>query len=198
MLTGRREPAHWTGTGEGRFDLWDLKGRFEAAVALAIPGGVVQVERNAGLPETPRAGSSARRGPLAADAPPWAAPLFGFELVLDPSPRRPPQFTPLPATPASERVLALLLPDGVTAAQVEDVLRRVGGSLLESVEVESDYRGSGAAGGARSVAFRLTFRAPDRTLRDIEVDQAEARLLAALAEELQVRRRDAGAARGGE
>jgi phenylalanyl-tRNA synthetase beta subunit len=50
----------------------------------------------------------------------------------------------------------------------------------------------------RSVAFRLTFRAPDRTLRDAEVDQAEARLLAALVEELQVRRRDAGTAHGGE
>ena len=34
--------------------------------------------------------------------------------------------------------------------------------------------------GTRSVAFRLTFRAPDRTLRDAEVDAAETRLLAAL------------------
>ena len=52
--------------------------------------------------------------------------------------------------------------------------------------------------GARSVAFRLRFRAPDRTLRDAEVDQTETRLLAALADELGVRRRDAGTARGGE
>jgi phenylalanyl-tRNA synthetase beta chain len=198
VLTGRREPEHWTGTGEDRFDLWDLKGRFDAAVALAIPGGVVQVERNAWVARNAEGRIVGEAGPLAADAPPWAAPLFGFELVLDPSPRRPPQFTPLPATPASERVLALLLPDGVTAARVEDVLRRAGPALLESVEVESDYRGSGLPAGTRSVAFRLTFRAPDRTLRDVEVDQAEARLLAALAEELQVRRRDAGAAHGGE
>jgi phenylalanyl-tRNA synthetase beta subunit len=42
------------------------------------------------------------------------------------------------------------------------------------------------------------FRAPDRTLRDAEVDQAETRLLAALEDELGVRRRAAGAARGGE
>jgi phenylalanyl-tRNA synthetase beta chain len=198
VLTGRREPRHWSGTGEDRFDLWDLKGRFEAAVALAIPGGVVQVERNAWVARNAEGRIVGEAGPLAADAPPWAAPLFGFELVLDPSPRRPPQFTPLPATPASERVLALLLPEGVTAAQVEDLLRRGGGALLESVDVESDYRGPGLPAGVRSVAFRLTFRAPDRTLRDAEVDQAEARLLAALVEELQVRRRDAGTAHGGE
>ena len=198
VLTGRREPGHWTGTGEGRFDLWDLKGRFEAAVALAIPGGVVQVERNAWVARDAEGRTVGEAGPLAADAPPWAAPLFGFELVLDSSPRRPPQFTPLPATPASERVLALLLPEGVTVAQVEGVLRRTGGALLERVDVESDYRGVELPAGARSVAFRLTFRAPDRTLRDVEVDQTETRLLAALAEELGVRRRDAGAARGGE
>ena len=42
-----REPEHWTGTGEARFDLWDLKGRFEAAAALAVPGAVVQVQDNA-------------------------------------------------------------------------------------------------------------------------------------------------------
>jgi phenylalanyl-tRNA synthetase beta chain len=198
VLTGRREPRHWSGTGEDRFDLWDLKGRFEAAVALAIPGGVVQVERNVWVARDAEGRVVGEAGPLAADAPPWAAPLFGFELVLDPSPRRPPQFTPLPATPSSERVLALLLPQGVTAAQVQDVLGRAGGALLERVDVESDYRGAELPAGTRSVAFRLRFRASDRTLRDAEVDQTETRLLAALAEELGVRRRDAGAAPGGE
>jgi phenylalanyl-tRNA synthetase beta subunit len=48
------------------------------------------------------------------------------------------------------------------------------------------------------VAFRLTFRAADRTLRDADVDQMEGRVLEALAQELGVRRRDAGSARGGE
>jgi phenylalanyl-tRNA synthetase beta chain len=95
-------------------------------------------------------------------------------------------------------VLALLLPEGVTASQVEDLLRRTGGALLERVEVESDYRGPELPAGVRSVAFRLVFRAPDRTLRDAEVDQAETRLLAALEDELGVRRRGAGAANGGE
>jgi phenylalanyl-tRNA synthetase beta chain len=95
-------------------------------------------------------------------------------------------------------VLALLLPGGVTADRVTELLRRVGGTLLERLEVESDYRGPELPAGVRSVAFALVFRAPDRTLRDADVDQVETRLLAALEDELGVRRRGAGPARGGE
>jgi phenylalanyl-tRNA synthetase beta chain len=91
-----------------------------------------------------------------------------------------------------------LLPEGVTASRVEEVVRRVGGALLERLAIESDYRGPELPAGVRSVAFRLVFRAPDRTLRDAEVDQAETRLLAALEDELGVRRRGADAPRGGE
>ena len=69
---------------------------------------------------------------------------------------------------------------------------------LHPALVESDYRGAELPAGTRSVAFRLTFRAPDRTLRDAEVDAAESRLLAALERELGVRRRDAGRSRAGE
>ena len=115
------------------------------------------------------------------DAPPWTAPLFGFELVLDPSPRSHARFVAFPSTPSSDRVLALLLGEGRTVAQVEALLEREGGALLESVSIESDYRGPELPPGTRSVAFRLTFRAPDRTLRDGDIDAIEARMLAALA-----------------
>jgi phenylalanyl-tRNA synthetase beta chain len=198
VVTGRREPQHWTGTGEARMDLWDLKGRFQVAVALAIPGGEVQVERNTWVVRDSQGRIVGQAGPLTADAPPWAAPLFGFELVIDPSPRRPISFKALPSTPSSERVLALLLREGVSADNVEAVLRKVGGALLERIDVESDYRGPELPPGTRSVAFRLTFRAPDRTLRDTEVDQVEGELLAALAAELGVGRRDGGTSQGGE
>ena len=94
-------------------------------------------------------------------------------------------------------MLALLLPEGVRGAAGRRRARRAGGALLERVDVESDYRGPELPSGTRSVAFRLTFRAPDRTLRDAEVDEAEARMLAALAGELGMHRREAGAASGG-
>jgi phenylalanyl-tRNA synthetase beta chain len=192
VLTGRREPAHWTGSGETRFDIWDLKGRLEAAIALAVPGAEMQVEGQAWVVRDRQGRVVGEGGPLTADAPAWAAPLFGFELLVDPAPRRPAPFAPLPTTPSSERVLALLVPEGVRVRQVEALLRRVGGALVEDVAIESDYRGSELPAGTRSVAFRITFRAADRTLRDSEVDDAEARLLAALASELDIQRRDGG------
>ena len=197
VLTGRQEPSHWTGTGNERIDLWDLKGQFEAAVALAIPGGAVQVEGSEWIARDEQGRTVGRAGPIAADAPPWAAPLFGYELVLDPAPRAPVRFAPLPSTPSSERVFALLLTEGTTVLQVEQLLRRVGGAMLETVLIESDYRGPELAAGTRSVAFRLRFRAADRTLRDSEVDAVEAGLLAALASELGVKRRDASAPSAG-
>jgi phenylalanyl-tRNA synthetase beta chain len=198
VLTGRREPPHWTGSGEARIDLWDLEGQFEAAVALAVPGGRVQVEGSGWIALDSRGRTVGQAGPLAADAPPWADPLFGYELVLDPAPRIPARFTALPSTPSAERVLALLLVEGTSARQVEELLQRVGVPLLESVLLQSDYRGPELPAGTRSVAFRLTFRAPDRTLRDAEIDAVEGRLLAALTSELGIQRRDVGASGGGE
>jgi phenylalanyl-tRNA synthetase beta chain len=198
VFTGNREPPHWTGTGREPLNLWDLKAHFEAAVALAVPRGTVQVEGSGWAARDEAGRPVGWAGPIAADAPPWAAPLFGYEITVDPAPRRPPRYAALPSTPSSERVLALLLTDGTTVREVEDVLRSVGGELLEAVSIDSDYRGPELPSGTRSVAFRLTFRAPDRTLRDAEVDAVEARMLAALTTELGIHRRDAGSRGVGE
>jgi phenylalanyl-tRNA synthetase beta chain len=198
VLTGRREPPHWTGIGDSRIDLWDLKGQFEAAVALAIPQAAVQLEGSGWVARDSSGRIVGHAGVLEADAPRWAAPLFGYELLLDPAHRPPERFAALPSTPSSERVLALLLPEGRTVEEVEALLRRSGGSLLEAVSIESDYRGSELPPGTRSVAFRLTFRAPDRTLRDVEIDTIESRTLATLAAELGIQRRVVGASGEGE
>lgn len=197
VLTGAREPAHWTGMA-AQVDRWDLKGIFQRAVALAIPGGTIQVQGTEWVAQTATGCTVGHAGLLPADAPPWAHPLFGFEVLLEPAPRRPARFRSLPVTPSSERDLALLLADGQTAEHVMAILREAGGPLLESVQVASEYRGSELPAAMRSVAFRLTFRAPERTLRDAEVDDAEARLLAALNRELGIQRRGAAAHRAEE
>ncbi|HXE58600.1 MAG TPA: phenylalanine--tRNA ligase subunit beta [Gemmatimonadales bacterium] len=190
VVTGARDPAHWTDPARipapelRDVDHWDLRALFEACVALALPGASVQVDGAAWVARTPEGRIAGRAERLDAEAPPWAAPVYGFELILDPAPREAPRFRALPATPAAERDLALILPAGVAAAQVEAVLRRAGGALLERVEIFDEYRGPSLPAGTRSVGFRLVLRAPDRTLRDAEVDGLVGRVVAALEREL--------------
>ena len=95
-----------------------------------------------------------------------------------------------PLLAAVEQDIALVLPTGVSAAQVAEVLRRVVGPLLERLVVFDEYRGPGIAPGHRGVAWHCTFRDPARTLREAEVKEALTRGLAALEDELGVRRRE--------
>ena len=195
VLTGARRPPHWSeGAKLPDMDIWDLKHHFELAVELAAPGCSVQPATGGavGWEALARGGGEVMgwAGPLDADAPVWAAPLFGFEVRLALTDRTPVVYRPLPAQPAVEQDVALVLPTGVTASQVADVLRRAVGPLLERLEVFDEYRGPGVPADHRSVAWHCTFRDAERTLREAEVKEALARGLAALEDELGVRRRE--------
>jgi phenylalanyl-tRNA synthetase beta chain len=72
---------------------------------------------------------------------------------------------------------------------VEALIRIRGGGLLEGVELFDLYRGEGVEQGTRSLAYRLRFRSPDRTLKDKQVDKAVSGILARLKEELSVQHR---------
>ncbi len=91
-------------------------------------------------------------------------------------------FAGLPRYPALDRDLALLLPAGVAAAVVERTLRSLAGPLLEELSLFDVYEGPQVAPGHRSLAFRLRFRAADRTLTDAEVDAVIAAVVAGVAE----------------
>ncbi len=62
-------------------------------------------------------------GRLAADAPPWGGALFGVEIDVTDEARALVRVEPLPTTPAVERDLSLLVPDGVASAAVAEVIR---------------------------------------------------------------------------
>ena len=127
---------------------------------------------------------------------PWAAPVYGFEVVLDPAERQSQRYRALPETPGSTRDVSLVLHQDATAEAVETAIRATRGTRLESVEVLSEFRGGDLPAGSRSVAFRLTFRDPERTLRDAEVDKAFRRILQAVQQQVGVAPRavDGGAA----
>jgi phenylalanyl-tRNA synthetase beta chain len=187
VVSGARTPPHWTGEGRApECDAWDLKGLFERSVSLAIPGATVQVEGNGWVAKNAAGREVGRAGPLVADAPPWAAPLFGLEVELDIAFRPARRFHPLPTTPAATRDLALLVPDSVTIDVVVRTVRDSAGSLLERVEVADEYRGPELPGGRRGVTLHLVLRGRERTLRDADVDAVVQRILSKLGQSLDV------------
>jgi len=191
VITGARRPPHWSeGFRPPDYDLWDLKAIFEEAVRVGGADGRIEPAPEGGWRLVDSSGQ--QRGwarEMVVERPPWAAPVFGFELDVEVRPAAALRYRPRAATPPAERDLALMVPEGVTAAQIEAILREAGGPLLEDVFVFDEYRKPGVA--ARSLAWRLVFRAPDRTLRDEEVDRAVSGVLEALKERLGVVRREA-------
>jgi len=96
---------------------------------------------------------------------------------------------PLPSTPPAEFDLAFVVPDDLPASAVEAVIARTGGELLERLELFDLYAGAGLPPRHRSLAWRLTFRDPSRTLRDKEIEGRRQRIIRALDHELGVKPR---------
>ena len=103
--------------------------------------------------------------------------------------RRAAEFRPLPAYPAADVDVALIVPDRVPAAEVERLMRQSGGDILEGMALLSEYRGPQVPSGHRSLAWRLTYRHAERTLSTKEVEGRKQRLLKTLETELGVRQR---------
>ncbi len=93
------------------------------------------------------------------------------------------EYTPLPVYPAVERDLALVMDESTEAGTVEDAIRSYAGKSLCGVTVFDVYTGKGVADGKKSVAFRLSFRLPDKTMNDSEVDAAVTKILRRLESE---------------
>jgi phenylalanyl-tRNA synthetase beta chain len=82
--------------------------------------------------------------------------------------------------PSSDIDLAFVVDDRYPADVVADALSTAAGELLESVRLFDVYRGTGITDGARSLAYRLRFCSPVRTLTDEEVGELRARCIAAV------------------
>ena len=93
------------------------------------------------------------------------------------------EYSPLPVYPAVERDLALVMDESTEAGTVEDAIRSYAGKSLSGVTVFDVYTGKGVADGKKSVAFRLSFRLPDKTMNDSEVDAAVTKILRRLESE---------------
>jgi phenylalanyl-tRNA synthetase beta chain len=87
---------------------------------------------------------------------------------------------PLPRHPSIVRDLSVVVPAAVPAAAMRATIAASAPPILERVREFARYEGRGVPEGHVSLSFRLTFRAPDRTLTDAEVQEAVDAVLAAL------------------
>ncbi len=91
-------------------------------------------------------------------------------------------FRGVPRFPSITRDLALVVAENITAAQLMQVIREEGGDLLEELTLFDVYRGEQIPEDKKSLAFRMVFRSPTRTLTDQEVDERLERMVAVVAE----------------
>ncbi len=97
---------------------------------------------------------------------------------------------PLPETPPILQDIAMVVPERMPAAQVEDAIRKAGGDMLADAQLFDVYRGGSIAEGHKNLAYHLIYRAPDRTLTDKEVAKVHSKIVKAVEKQLgvQVRR----------
>ena len=93
-----------------------------------------------------------------------------------------PQAQPVSRYPSSDVDLAFVIDDDVTAAALRSQILagadRPGGIAPVSVELFDSFRSEQLGEGRKSLAYRIRFQAPDRTLTDAEVADARAAIIA--------------------
>ncbi|HET7572951.1 MAG TPA: phenylalanine--tRNA ligase subunit beta [Gaiellaceae bacterium] len=95
-----------------------------------------------------------------------------FELDLDALADAVPQavsFVEVSPYPEVRLDLAFVVDEEVAAAELLAAIRDAGGELLREARVFDEYRGDQVGAGKRSLAFRLAFGSPERTLADEDV-----------------------------
>jgi phenylalanyl-tRNA synthetase beta chain len=78
--------------------------------------------------------------------------------------------------PAVLQDIAVIVPEDVPAARLAEVVRAGAGDLLAALRIFDLYHGEQVGEGSKSLALRLEFRAPDRTLTDEEVTERRAEI----------------------
>jgi phenylalanyl-tRNA synthetase beta chain len=189
------------GTGPGGLpaDLLELKGLGEQLAALlreplALRPGGAETGLEAGLQWEIRDDPDRLLGSLGRLAGPAAAafdlepPAALLELRLDrlAGTARPVTFREFSRYPAARRDLSLLVPPGVTFAQLAEAVREVAGEHLESVELFDFYTDQGLGEDRAAYGIRLKFRSAKGSLESATVEEAVVRCLEALRERWQV------------
>ena len=181
-LTGDADPAGWWGRGRPA-DWTDVVGAARAmASALAVelvakaddnapwhPGRCVRLE----LADGTLVGHAGELHPRVVAALGLPSGTCAGELdvdVLTLASEVRVQARELSTYPVAQSDVAMVVDEQVAAAALESALRRGAGEMLESLSLMDIYRGDQVGPGRKSLAYRMVFRAPERTLTTKEVN----------------------------
>lgn len=93
-------------------------------------------------------------------------------------------YVPAAKFPAVTRDIAVLVPQSVTHAQLQDIIQQSGGQYLIKVQLFDIYEGKNIKSGYKSVAYNLTFQNRDATLTDAIVNENFENIEQALQEQI--------------
>lgn len=74
--------------------------------------------------------------------------------------------------PSIKKDLAVVVNKNITSEEIQDIIKKAGGSTLSKIEVFDVYTGKGIEENKKSIACSLTFEKMDRTLTDEEINES--------------------------
>lgn len=203
LLSGPRSPAGWQASDRTPMDFFDLKGVIEALITRLH---LEEIDFAPGTDSSFHPGKCASVAvgeqtigvigelhPLVKDRydlPEY--PILLAELDLDAiQPLLPERYELLsiPVYPPVLEDLAFVVPEDIPAQRVLELIREASGGAVAKVRLFDVYRGGQAGPGNKSLAFNLTYQAPDRTLTDGEVASIRNRIVSELEKQLGARLR---------
>ena len=204
LMVGPREPAGWQPHDASPLGFFDLKGVVEALLErlgrrdvtwqrgehpAMHPGRTARLLVGSGSDGGGiDAGAVGELHPLvraAFDLPetPVAVMELDLDLLLEGWGAAEPM-QEISGQPAVYEDLALILDESVPAGQVEAMIRQTGGKTLVGLQLFDVYRGQPIPAGKKSLAYALTFQAPDRTLTDEDARKLRYKIVNRLEKEL--------------
>ncbi len=203
VLTGARHQPGWQAGDKAPVDFYDMKGvvsemlagmkvmgvRYEPAQHPAFhPGKCARV-----LAGGRQVGVIGELHPLVREnyeLPEWPllAGDFNLEAILEDVPPRY-DVLPVPTFPPVLEDLAVVVDEELPAETVADTIQDAGGVMLVDLRLFDVYRGEQVGTGKKSLAYSLTYQAPDRTLTDAEVARMRQLIVRRLEQELEAKLR---------
>jgi phenylalanyl-tRNA synthetase beta chain len=198
-LTGQSAQNFWSGgERDAKFDAYDLKGIAEEFFEQFGLRGIVFARRDESTSlflesATISLGGKLPLGELGQLLPTLAKKydlrdavfLAEFNLDLLLSKRNASKsFKSLPQFPSIRRDVAMLVPEATTHESVLQTVKQTKPANLENVELFDVFRGKNVPEGQKSLAYAFTYRAPEKTLTDAEVNAAHAKIVEAFKAQL--------------